>query len=162
MFNILREETKLKHVHLGFIRCHTSETADSVISIHHSVQTYHPLISTFVHLLKGFLRKICHTRWWWDETSSMPVNANAKSIVLTITWTNAGKLLIYCCFGYLSPIQLSVIHPWMLLKSLYMLCDLHWILEKETLQIWIQGVPSCEWSTDPLSPVCVHNVFQTL
>ena len=65
----------------------------------------------------------------------MPVSANTKSIVLlhrnwnvvcqwamssnglTITCTNAGKLVIYCCFGYPSPNKLSVIHLWMLLTE---------------------------------------------
>jgi hypothetical protein len=63
LFNSLGEGTELKHWHLGFIKCHTSETADGVTPIHHSVQTYHPLISTFVHLLESILKdNLSHTR----------------------------------------------------------------------------------------------------
>ena len=63
LFNSLSKGTELKHWHLGFIRSHTSETADSVIPIHHSVQTYHPLISTSVHLLESILKgNLSHTR----------------------------------------------------------------------------------------------------
>jgi hypothetical protein len=168
LFNSLREGTELKHWDLGFIRYHTPDTAESAISIHHSVQTYHSLISTFVHLLKSILKDNLSQeivlRWNLKNASECKHQVQRNWNVVchwamsSLVWQLHEQMQVNLLFTALLAIEVHInlvwyIHGCYLLKSLCILHDLHWISEKETLQIWIQGVLCWEWGTDPLFPM---------